>query len=101
VEDVHDFLEFLLPLVAAVIAVFPFTVLSITYRRTRSTRILLASFAFAGFVAKGLILSLGFLTDALSSSLFEIVEFASDIAIIGLFATALSWQSGETHARSP
>lgn len=96
----HDLVEFVLPLVVGLIALFPLTVLLITYQRTRSPRILIASLAFAGFLAKGIVLSTGFLLDAFDANQFEIIEFVSDLAIIILFATSLLWRSVEQRAGS-
>lgn len=77
-----------LPLATSVLALIPLIVLLLTYKRTRSPRILLASLAFATFVAKGIILSLGLILWIMDFELFELAEFGTDFLIVLLFTAS-------------
>jgi hypothetical protein len=77
-----------LPLATSVLALIPLVILLLTYKRTRSSRILLATLAFAVFVAKGIILSLGLIFWFMDFELLELTEFGTDFLIILLFTAS-------------
>ena len=87
--------EFLFPAIAAVIALLPLFAVTRGYLRVRSTRLLLAMLAFAGFVVSGIIMVLVAWWGANYIDAAEKVEFGSDIAIVTLFALSFLWPRRE------
>lgn len=77
-----------LPLATSILALIPFVILLLTYKRTRSSRILFATLAFATFVAKGIILSLGLIFWIINLELLELAEFGTDFLIVLLFTAS-------------
>jgi len=93
----HSVYEFVLPLIVAILALFPLVVLLATYKRVPSRRVLLAALAFLFFVAKGVVLFFALVMEILTSDLLEWVEFGADAIIVSLFAASFfigSTQSG-------
>lgn len=88
-------LETILPVIIAIIALIPLYILTATYRRVGSRRVLLAAFAFAFFVIKGVLLFAVSFTDTLTDTLFELIEFASDLIIVSLFAASFLVKSAK------
>lgn len=95
-SDLERIFESGLPLATAVLALIPLVILLITYRRTKSTRILLASLAFATFVVKGIVLSLGLFLESMSFELLELTEFATDFVVVLLFTVSFLWSFRKT-----
>lgn len=95
-SDLERIFESGLPLATAVLALIPLVILLVTYRRTKSTRILLASLAFATFVVKGIVLSLGFFLAGMSFELLELTEFTTDFVAVLLFTVSFLWSFRKT-----
>lgn len=85
-SELERILESGLPLATSILALIPLTILLVTYKRTKSIRILFATFAFSIFVAKGVLLSFGLFMGGLGFEFLELTEFGTDFAIVALFA---------------
>jgi len=90
--------EYVAPLITALLALIPLVALARAWRRTRSTRLLLAAAAFATFFASGVALFTLAILDPATSDAVEWIEFASDVAIVGLFALSFLWPRNEPNA---
>lgn len=86
--ELEQIFESGLPLATSILALIPLVILLLTYKRTRSPRILLATLAFAVFVAKGVILSLGLVFWFMDFELLELTEFVTDFVIVLLFTSS-------------
>jgi len=84
-----------LPLATSVLALIPLVILLITYKRTKSPRILFAILAFATFVVKGIVLSFGLILGSMSFELLELAEFGTDFVILVFFAVSFLWSFRE------
>jgi len=91
-------------LVVAACALMPFIVFTVSYLRTRATRLLLAAIGFGVFVVKEILLAAGTFSIVLNEknphspsvthSDLQLLEGAIDLAIILLFLAALLWKQG-------
>jgi hypothetical protein len=87
--------EFLLPVIAAVIAIVPLVGVWRAFLRVRSVRLLFATLAFLCFVVTGALLVLVALSGARYADAAEPVEFGSDITTVTLFALSFLWPRRE------
>ncbi|MFQ5884563.1 MAG: hypothetical protein ACE5IO_05620 [Thermoplasmata archaeon] len=90
----HRILESVLPLVVALLALFPTYVLAMAYKRTKGRRVYWATLAFFFFILKGLIIFLGISAEAMTLEMIEFFEFSSDTAILTLFTISFVVRSG-------
>lgn len=100
-----DQLALVIRLAVAVVALVPFIVFLLSYRRTRMIRMLFAALGFGVFFVKEVLLAAGIFTIVLQQrnphapvtviqSGLQLLEAAIDLAIIVLFALAILWKQG-------
>ncbi|MFQ6013539.1 MAG: hypothetical protein ACE5LS_07850 [Thermoplasmata archaeon] len=80
-------------IVAAVLIVLPMVALAYGYRRTKSPRLLLAFMAFGILEIRAVSLISMHALQVLDHELEEIVNFAGDLAAMGMFALAFLYPS--------
>jgi len=99
----EDELSLVIRVVVAVCALIPFIVFSVSYLRTRMTRLLFAALGFGVFFVKQILLAAGIFTlvvnpnphtpETTHASL-TLLEGIIDLAIVLLFLLALLWKKG-------
>ena len=86
----HEQTELILWLIVAAVSLIPVVIFSIAYARTRSTKLLITTLAFALFFVKALVLSARRFTPNYVDSDWWWVAAVLDIMIICLIAYSLS-----------
>jgi len=99
-----DQLALVIRLAVAVVALVPFIVFLLSYRRTKVIRLLFAALGFGVFFVKEVLLAAGIFTivlkernphsPAVTHSGLELLEAVIDLAIIALFVLAILWKQG-------
>ena len=104
-----DQLALVIRLAVAVVALVPFIVFLLSYRRTRMIRMLFAALGFGVFSVKEFLLAAGIFTivlkernprsPAVTHSGLQLLEAALDLAVIVLFVLAILWKQGASGDR--